>query len=394
MSKLIRRLRSRPSRGAVVIAVVAVVAAACTGTVLADPGGVFGNDNPWPYNTSAGPGPAANPVLAAVGDIACEPDNAENSANPAGVKCGGSGIGGPAAEYATAQQAYAMKPDLAAILGDEQYQVGKLSDFEQSYEQTWGGLKMLQRPAPGNHEYYKYTKHGDNEAAQNGNGYFAYFNGHDQAGTPNAEGQAGEDTATRQGWYSYDVGHWHVISLNVECASAAFGNDCSTTDGGLLTTETNWLAQDLSHDHSPCTLAYWHQPTFSSTATPFTSDSTEGTAADAWWQLLYQHHATLVLNGHDHVYSRFAPMDPAGNADPRHGIREFIVGTGGESLDTVLPSTPNLQAYADQYYGVMKLTLKPDGYDWDYESALLNPDAPGGTPASYSDTGSGRCNNG
>jgi len=83
-------------------------------------------------------------------------------------------------------------------------------------------------------------------------------------------------------------------------------------------------------------------------------------------------------------------MDPAGNADPRHGIREFIVGTGGESLDTVLPNTPNLQAWADQYYGVMKLTLKPDGYDWDYESAL--PSSPSVSPVSYSDSGSGMCN--
>jgi hypothetical protein len=135
---------------------------------------------------------------------------------------------------------------------------------------------------------------------------------------------------------------------------------------------------------------------FSSTASPFTSDSTEGAAADAWWQLLYQHHATLILNGHDHVYSRFAPMDPSGNTDPRHGIGEFIVGTGSESLDTVLTGAqqaPNLQAWADQYYGVMQLTLQPDGYEWDYESALRNPQAPPGTPAAYSDTGSARCNN-
>jgi Calcineurin-like phosphoesterase len=331
-------------------------------------------------------------VLATVGDIACEPDNAENANNPAGVKCNGAGIGGFTAEYATAQQAYALRPDPLAILGDEQYQVGKLTDFEQSCGQTWGGLKMLERPAPGNHEYYAYTKHGDNEASQNGAGYFADFNGHDAAGTPNAEGQAGDDTSTNQGWYSYDLRHWHIISLNIECKSTAFNNDCSTTDAGLLAGETSWLAQDLNHDDSPCTLAYWHQPTFSSTASPFTSDSTEGQAADAWWKLLYQHHATLVLNGHNHVYSRFAPMDPAGNADPTHGIREFIVGTGGESLDSVIPSTPNLQAWADQYYGVMRLTLKPDGYDWDYESALLNPAAPAGTPASYSDTGSGVCN--
>jgi hypothetical protein len=380
-------MRKLTRRGVVLLAALVVAAAAFAGTVLANPGGVFrGRDNPWPYTA-----PAANPVLAAVGDIACEPDNAENSGNPPAVKCGGDGIGGFSAEYATAHQAYEMKPDLVAILGDEQYQVGKLSDFEQSYEQTWGGLKMLERPAPGNHEYYAYTKKHDNEPAQNGNGYFAYFNGHDAAGVPNAEGQAGDDTGANQGWYSYDLGNWHIISLNIECASAAFGNDCSTSDGGLLTTETNWLSQDLKQNDRPCTLAYWHQPTFSSTASPFTSDSTEGIAADAWWKLLYQHHATLVLNGHDHVYSRFAPMDPAGNADPG-GIREFIVGTGGESLDTVLPDTPNLQAWADQYYGVMKLTLKADSYAWDYESAMVNPGAPAGTDPTYTDTGSASCN--
>ena len=124
------------------------------------------------------------------------------------------------------------------------------------------------------------------------------------------------------------------------------------------------------------------------------TDSAEGQTAGAWWKLLYQHHATLILNGHDHVYSRFASMDPTGNADPQHGIREFIVGTGGESLDNVIPSTPNLQAWSDQYYGVMKLTLKPSGYEWDYKSAMLNPGAPAGTPANYHDAGSASCSNG
>jgi hypothetical protein len=85
-------------------------------------------------------------------------------------------------------------------------------------------------------------------------------------------------------------------------------------------------------------------------------------------------------------------MNPAGAYDPKHGIREFIIGTGGESLDTVLPATPNLQAWADQYYGVMKLTLGADGYSWDYQSALASPSAPAGTPASYGDAGSGTCN--
>ncbi len=206
--------------------------------------------------------------------------------------------------------------------------------------------------------------------------------------------------------YSYNLGNWHLISLNIECADEPGG--CSTT-GSWFASETKWLAQDLNEDHSRCTLAYWHQPTFSSTSgtdpatgATWTSDSAEGQTADAWWKLLYAHRATLILNGHDHVYSRFAPLDPAGNADPRHGIREFIIGTGGESLDTVVPpktasnpnGTPNLQAWADQYYGVMKFKLYPDGYSWDYESALESPSAPAGTPPTYSDKGYDSCNGG
>ena len=208
---------------------------------------------------------------------------------------------------------------------------------------------------------------------------------------PEPQGQAGEFGQTGNGWYSYNLGDWHLISLNVECADQPGG--CSPT-GSWFASETRWLAQDLSENHASCTLAYWHQPTFSSAASPFTSDSAEGQAADAWWKLLYAHHADLVLNGHDHVYSRFAPMDPAGNPDPRNGIREFVIGTGGEALDTVLPSTPNLQAWSDQYFGTMKLVLHPHGYSWDYESALENPAAPAGTPSSYSDTGNGQCHGG
>lgn len=98
-----------------------------------------------------------------------------------------------------------------------------------SFEQAWGGLKLLERPAPGNHEYYGYAKRGDNETGQNGSGYFAYFNGHDQDGKPNADGQAGDDTATNQAWYSYNLGNCHIISLNVACNSDAFSNDGSRT---------------------------------------------------------------------------------------------------------------------------------------------------------------------
>jgi len=357
--------------------------------------------NDWPYDASAR-GRAY--TLVAVGDIACEPDDADNAGNPAALKCGSPALGGYQAEYATAGQAYGLHPDAVALLGDEQYQVGKLSDFEGSFEQAWGGLKFLEHPAPGNHEYYAYTKKGDNEPAQNGSGYFGYFNGHDQAGTPNTAGQAGDDTSENQGWYSYDLGNWHIISLNVECNSPAFANDCSTTDQGLLAQETRWLAQDLESNQQQCTLAYWHQPTFSattaSTATVPASapgaGGQEGRVADAWWKLLYANHATLVLNGHEHAYARLKPVDPNGVPDAKNGIPEFIIGTGGEALDTLAKNAdgtfanPNVVTGYDQGYGTMKFTLKPNGYAYSYSPALQGA----GLPASalnYSDAGSGSC---
>lgn len=386
---------------------VGLVVVGLTG-LAADAAAPQGND--WPYATTNGQ--SATFTLATVGDIACEPNTAENATTPAALKCGdnslpGGTLGGLPAEYATANEAYSMHPDLVALLGDEQYEVGKLTDFEQSFEQAWGGLKMLERPAPGNHEYYPYTKHKDNEAGQNGTGYFAYFNGHDASGNPNTQGQAGDDTSANQGWYSYDIGNWHVVSLNIECASGAFNNDCSTTDGGLLTQETNWLASDLSSNRRPCTIAYWHQPTFSATTAASSTvpdpsapgvGSTEGGAADAWWNLLYSAHATLVLNGHEHVYARFQPMDPSGNVDSQHGITQITVGTGGEDLDTLARasgttfSNPNVVTGQDQAFGVMKLSLNPDSFSWDYKPALAGPLATDPTAAmSYSDSGTAKC---
>jgi hypothetical protein len=362
--------------------------------------------NDWPYATGS-PGQGARTyTLAAVGDIACEPDDTENMGTPAALKCGSPSLGGLPAEYATAEQADAMHPDLVALLGDEQYEVGKLTDFEQSFEQAWGGLKMLERPSPGNHEYYGYAKHGDNEPPQNGSGYFAYFNGHQMNGTPNTQGQAGDDSAANQGWYSYNLGNWHIISLNIECESAVFNNDCSTTDGGLLAQETQWLSNDLAGNHAACTLAYWHQPTFTaadpvSAALPDPSvpgaDSVEGLASDSWWKLLYQAHATLVLNGHEHYYARFRPMNPAGQYDPAHGIPQITIGTGGEALDTLATnangsySNPNVVTAQDQAFGVMKLTLGADSYSWNYQPALTGPTFDPATAMAYSDSGSAKC---
>ncbi|ANF32645.1 hypothetical protein A0130_14095 [Leifsonia xyli] len=393
-------MRTRTRRLSLIAA--AVVAASILGTAAAVAAPGIGGD--WPYQSKAHGPDAKDFTLAAVGDIACEPDDPDNAATPSSLKCGSPSLGGYDAEFATAKQADAMKPDAVALLGDEQYEVGKLSDFEGSFEQAWGGLKFLEHPAPGNHEYYAYTKKGDNEAGQNGAGYFAYFNGHDQSGTPNTAGQAGDDTAANQGWYSYDLGNWHIISLNVECNSPAFGNDCSTTDQGLLAQETRWLAQDLKSNQQQCTLAYWHQPTFSATtastatlpASAPGAGGQEGQVADAWWKLLYANHATLVLNGHEHAYARLKPLDPNGVPDAKNGIPEFIIGTGGEALDTLAKNAdgtfanPNVVTGYDQGYGTMKFTLKPNGYAYSYAPALQGA----GFPASalnYSDAGSGTC---
>jgi len=404
MRRLNRPFHRRVSRGVVVTTVVGVVLAAFAGTVLADPGAL---GNPWPYNAPVTPAASAAPVLAAVGDISCQPGDKQGGEKPSDVCTGGvTPTTRNAAQNATATEVEAIQPTAVAVLGDEQYQNGYLSDFENSFDKYWGAFKFIQRPSPGNHEFY--DNHG--QLGVRGLGYFDYYNGfqHNAADgteidttlpngvvqpTPLPDGQAGDFGQTGNGWYSYNLGHWHLISLNAECADQPGGcfPNGNPTPGSWVAQETEWLTNDLKQDHSPCTLAYWHQPTFSSTADPSNSDSKEGMTAALWWQLLYQHHATLILNGHDHVYSRFAPMDPAGNPDPQHGIREFIVGTGGESLDTVLPNTPNLQAWSDQYYGVLQLTLKPSGYDWDYESAMLNPGAPDGTPTTYSDAGSGSC---
>ena len=397
-ARLARTVRRR--RTVTVLAVGVAALCATTGSVLASTGAFSGDDNVWPY---ASPGRA--PVLATVGDIACQPGSPVEAEKQSDV-CDLTGTADTtrmAAQTATADQIEAMKPSLVALLGDEQYQTGRLQDFLGSFDQTYGAFKFLQRPTPGNHEFY--TSHG--ESGNDGYGYFDYYNGyqlnadgtpvlHTFQGTtgpftqpqPREDGQAGDFGTAGDGWYSYDLGSWHLISLNAECDVEPGG--CNP-DGSWLASQTAWLRHDLAEDRAPCTLAYWHQPTFGSTADPRSSDSEEGKAAATWWKLLYAHGTDVILNGHDHVYSRFAPMDPAGNADPQHGIREFIVGTGGESLDAVLPDTPNLQAWSDQYYGVMKMTLAPGGYSWDYQSALVSPTAPAGTPASYSDQGSARC---
>jgi acid phosphatase type 7 len=405
-------------RAAVLMGAAASVLAFATGAKAQNQNS---NDNPWPYNNHL----QRPPVLAAVGDVACQPGE-EPSGEKAGENCSGDTAQNLLqSQAATAKQIEKMQPDLVAVLGDEQYQVGNYSDFEGSFDLTYGAFKFLQRPAPGNHEFY--NEHGAIGVA--GYGYFSYYNGfkHNPDGTPMTttvtnslngtspapqpvplpDGQAGHfeevsgglnGAGVGDGWYSYNLGSWHLISLNIECETQPGG--CSPT-GSWFAAELEWLKNDLAANHSACTLAYWHQPTFSaadSIAVP------EGPTAVAFWQLLYEYGADLILNGHDHLYARYRPLDPSGNYDPKKGIREFIVGTGGETLDTVVTTDTtaadptgnpnfnavNLEAATGQFWGVMGLTLNENGYAWDFESALKDPAQPTG-PATYSDKGVGTC---
>jgi uncharacterized repeat protein (TIGR01451 family) len=250
--------------------------------------------------------------------------------------------------------------DLAGVLtlGDNQYECGSYSSFLQSYDPSWGRLKPITHPAIGNHEY-QISPGTDCDATALGNGYFDYFDG-----VGNPSGPAGQRGS---GYYSYDVGTWHLIALN---------SNCSKVSCAAGSPQESWLRSDLAANPGRCTLAYWHHPRFNSGMTHGDTPS-----VGPFFQGLYDYGADVVLNGHEHVYERFAPQTPAGVADPR-GIREFIVGTGGKSHSTFAAVKPNSEARDSTTYGVLELTLHPGGYDWGFA-----PEA-GGT---FTDSGSGTC---
>jgi hypothetical protein len=203
-----------------------------------------------------------------------------------------------------------------------------LDEFNRCYQPTWGQFKARTKPAPGNHEYRL-----DRTAA----GYFAYWGA--IAGNP------------AQGWYSYDLGGWHVVSLNSNCA---YIGGCQAGSP-----EETWLRADLAAHPTTCTLAYWHHARFSG------GEVLSDMGMQPLWQALYDNNADLILVGHAHNYQRFAPQDASGVADPARGLREFVVGTGGRSFHGVA-ATANTEVMNNTTWGVLKLTLRNNGYDWKF----------------------------
>lgn len=266
-----------------------------------------------PYGAAQG-----DPVIAAAGDIACDPSNANFSGR----------LSWSCQMKATSDLLAGMDLTAVLALGDTQYEDGALRKFQLSYDPTWGRFKQITRPVPGNHEY------GTTKAA----GYFAYFG--DAAGDPD------------RGYYSFDIGAWHLIALNSNCGAVG---GC-----GAGSPQERWLRADLAAHPARCTLAYWHHPRFSS--------GFHGTNAvyAAFWRALYEADAEVVLTGHDHDYERFAPQDPAGSSDPGRGLREFVVGTGGRSLYGLRRPEENSAVFNSDTFGILVLTLHPGNYEWKF----------------------------
>jgi len=265
-----------------------------------------------------GPDPAPGPsaTIAAAGDIACDP--LSSSFN------GGLGTATACRQKYTADLLNGV--DAVLTLGDAQYENGAYDKFLLSYAPSWGLAKNITFPSPGNHEYL----------TSGALGYFTYFGA--AAGTPG------------RGWYSYNMGGWHLISLN---------SNCSAVGGcGPGSPQYEWLMADLADNNAECTLAYWHHPRFSS------GNYGNHDAFQPFWQLLYNDGAEVVLAGHDHNYQRYAPQTPAGGRDDARGIREFVVGTGGKTHYAVDSSGKNRQVANGDTFGVLKLTLRAGAYDW------------------------------
>jgi calcineurin-like phosphoesterase family protein len=224
-------------------------------------------------------------------------------------------------------------PGTVFAAGDLAYERGTPAEFEKCYGPTWGRFKDRTKPAPGNHEY-------DGSLAV---GYFQYWGG--QAGPP------------EKGYYSYDLGAWHIIVLNTNCGSQVLGG-C-----GQGSPQEQWLHQDLAEHPNACILAYGHHALLSSGVFKRHAIHPE---LKPLWQDLYYAHADLVLAGHEHSYERFAPQDPDGNADAKLGIREIVVGTGGRSHDPLGLPIANSEARDSETYGVLKLTLSPGKYAWEF----------------------------
>ena len=231
-------------------------------------------------------------------------------------------------------------PGTVFTVGDNVYPYGSAANYAKCYGPTWGAFKKRTRPVAGNHDYQ-----------HNPGAYFAYFG--------SRAGPSG------LGYYAYDVGTWRVYALNSEL-------DPSST---AFTQQYDWLNSDLAANPTQCVIAMWHRPQFS------TGPHGDSTRMSLFFQLLYDSGADVVINGHDHMYERYAPIDPAGASDPTRGMREFVVGTGGAALYPFMTSSALVAVRNDTSHGVLKLTLSSGSYSWQFIPST----------GTFTDSGSAAC---
>jgi hypothetical protein len=260
-----------------------------------------------------------DPVIAAAGDIACGPSDPNYN--------GGNGTAAKCRQKYTSNLLVGAGLTNVLTLGDNLQSDDTLSGFRTAFDPTWGRVKSIMHPEVGNHEY------GVSGAA----GYYSYFGA--GAGDPS------------KGYYSYNIGTWHIIEINSNCTKISGG--CGTGSP-----EETWVKSDLAANPSACTLAVFHHPRYSS------GYGGDNTSMAPIFQDLYVANADVVLSGHSHDYERFAPQDNAGNLDLARGITQFVVGTGGAFFTGFGTIQPNSQVHQNSTFGVLELTLHPTSYDW------------------------------
>jgi acid phosphatase type 7 len=225
--------------------------------------------------------------------------------------------------------------------GDNVYGAGTPNDFAFCYDPTWGRFKGRTRPSPGDHDYW----------TEKGKAYYTYFGAN-----------AG---AAEIGFYSYNLGEWHIVALNSNCNDVGCKTDSAQAD---------WLRDDLANHPQMCTLIYWHNPRWSS------GDAGDTKTVDPFWTIAAEMQADVVVNGHDHDYERFVPMDAKGQPDTK-GVREFIVGTGGAVMRNFGAVKATSELRYNSTNGIIVFTLYADHYDWEFVP----------TSGKFQDSGSGDC---
>jgi hypothetical protein len=273
--------------------------------------------------------------VAAAGDIACDPESPDFE--------GGRGSGLECRQRATSDLLVSGGYAAVLALGDVQYGDASYESFLASYDHSWGRVRSITRPVPGNHDY----------EVDGAAGYFRYF------------GAAAGDPA--KGYYSYDLGGWHLVALNSNCSEV----------GGCAagSPQERWLRADLAASPAICTLAYWHHPRFSS------GEHGSDPTYEDFWEALAEAGADVVLVGHDHDYERFTPQAANGALDRARGIRGFVVGTGGSGTGTFPAVRPHTEVRDRTSLGILELTLGVEAYAWRFLPAV----------GSFTDRGSAAC---